>query len=70
MRGDKADYFLENREYLLEISGTENAEQLAPRHRAKVHQVQANPFGKDGYVFVCCFSNQRAKFSFHPFTRA
>jgi len=70
LRGDKADYFLESRKYLLEISGTENAEQLTSRHRAKVHQVQANPFGKDGYVFVCCFSNQCARFSFHRFVNA
>lgn len=67
MRGGKADYFLDGRKYLLEISGTENTEHLASRHNEKIRQLQANPFGKDGYVFVCCFSNQRAKFSFHHF---
>lgn len=67
MRGGKADYFLDERKYLLEISGTENAEHLVSRHNEKIRQLQANPFGKDGYVFVCCFSNQRAKFSFHHF---
>jgi hypothetical protein len=70
LRGDKADYFLDGRKYLLEISGTENAEHLASRHNEKVRQLQANPFGKDGYVFVCCFSNQRTKFSFHRFEQA
>jgi len=65
MRGSKADYFLDGRTCLLEISGTEIAEQLNSRHNEKVRQLQANPFGKEGYVFVCCFSNQRAKFSFH-----
>ncbi len=65
LRGSKADYFVEGREYLLEISGTENAEQFASRYGEKVRQLLANPFGKGGYVFVCCFSNQRAKLSFH-----
>jgi hypothetical protein len=70
MRGSKADYFLDGRKYLLEISGRENAEYFASRHSEKVRQLQANPFGKDGYVFVCCFSNQKAKFSFHQFKEA
>lgn len=70
LRGDKADYFFDERKCLLEISGTENAEHLASRHSEKVRQLQANPFGKDGYVFVCCFSNQKAKFSFIYFKSA
>lgn len=70
MRGSKADYFLDERKNLLEISGTENAEHLTSRHNEKVRQLQANPFGKNGYVFVCCFSNQRAKFSFHHIEQA
>lgn len=65
LRGSKADYFVEGRKYLLEISGTESAEHLASRHTEKVRQLQANPFGIDGYVFVGCFANQRAKLSFH-----
>ncbi len=67
LRGSKADYFLDGRKYLLEISGTESAERFFARHNEKVRQLQANPFGQDGYVFVCCFSNQKAKFSFHHF---
>lgn len=66
LRGDKADYFLDGRKYLLEVSGTENAEQLGSRHAEKARQLQANPFKKNGYVFVCCFSNQKARFSFQP----
>jgi hypothetical protein len=61
---------VDGRKYLLEISGTESAEHLASRHGEKVRQLQANPFGKDGYVFVCCFSNQKAKLSFHQFESA
>ncbi len=65
LRGSKADYFLDGRKYLLEVSGTESAEHFASRHSEKIRQLHANPLGKDGYVFVCCFSNQRAKLSFH-----
>lgn len=65
MRGSKADYFVDGRNYLLEISGTESAAHLTSRHTEKVRQLQANPFGLDGYVFVSCFSNQRAKLTFH-----
>lgn len=70
LRGNKADYFLDGRKYLLEISGTENSDHFASRHTEKIQQLKTNPFGKDGYVFVCCFSNQRAKFSFHSFKQA
>ena len=70
LRGSKADYFVEGRQYLWEISGTESAEHLASRHGEKVRQLGANPFRKDGYVFVCCFSNQRARLSFHQFESA
>ena len=65
MRGDKADYFVDGRKYLLEVSGTESAEHLGSRHGEKIRQLQANTLGKDGYVFVCCFANQRARLSFH-----
>lgn len=70
LRGSKADYFVEGRKYLLEISGTESTEHLASRHGEKVRQLRANPFGKDGYVFVCCFASQRAKLSFQHFEGA
>ncbi len=67
LRGGKADYFLDGRKYLLEISGTESADHLTSRPSEKVCQLRANPFGKDSYVVVCCFSNHRARFSFHHF---
>lgn len=69
MRGGKADYFLNGRQNLLEIIGTENSAHFASRHNEKIRQLKTNPFAKDGYVFVCCFSNQRAKFSFHSFNQ-
>lgn len=67
LRGNRADYFLEGRKYLLEVSGTESADLLVARHNDKVRQLRANPLKKDGYVFVCCFSNQRAKLTFHQY---
>ncbi len=65
LRGSRADYFLEGRQYLLEISGTESADHFLSRHSEKVRQLRSNPFGKDGFVYDCCFSTQQAKLTFH-----
>lgn len=65
LRGDRADYFLNDGHLLLEVSGTENDRHLTNRHKEKVAQLQANPFGKPGFVVVCCFSNQKGRFSYH-----
>ena len=64
LRGDKADYFLCDRKLMLEVSGTEISSQLSVRLRRKSEQLQANPYGKGGYVVVCCFSNQKMCLSF------
>jgi len=66
LRGEKADYFLNGRELMLEVSGTENSKTAKTRHKEKGVQLQSNPYGKGGYVVVCCFSNRIAHFSFHP----
>ncbi|HEV2802779.1 MAG TPA: hypothetical protein VGW12_20070 [Pyrinomonadaceae bacterium] len=65
LRGDKADYFLNGRKIMLEVSGTENAGKSVLRHREKCEQLLSNPYGKGGYVVICCFSNNMAIFSFH-----
>lgn len=65
LRGDKADYFLNDRQLMLEVSGTERADQLAHTHNQKIQQLLANPYNVGGYVMVCCFSNQCGEFSFH-----
>jgi hypothetical protein len=65
LRGDKADYFLNNRQAMLEISGTENAKSIKSRHKQKCEQLLANPYQIGGYVVVCCFANQLAHFSYH-----
>lgn len=66
--GDRFDYWLTDGEedYGLEISGTVAGE-LAARHRVKVKQLLANPYGIDGYVIVVAFGTRTAIFSFHRF---
>jgi hypothetical protein len=65
--GDRFDYWLNDgqKDYGLEISGTVAGE-LEPRHRVKVNQLLANPYGIDGYVAVVAFETKTAIFSFHP----
>jgi hypothetical protein len=62
--GEGGDYWLCGHDYLVEISGTETGE-LEQRHRQKVEQLLDNPYGRDGFVVVCCFTTQRIIFSFH-----
>ena len=66
--GDRFDYWLNDgrQDYGLEISGTV-ADELEPRHRVKVNQLLANPYGIDGYVAVVAFGSRTAMFSFHRF---
>jgi hypothetical protein len=66
--GARADYRARKRKAVLEISGTEVLAELGRRHRAKVAQALANPFGWDAYVVVCAFSAQghRVRFTKQP----
>ncbi len=59
------DYRSLTEQSVLEISGTETLEELERRHRSKVAQAMANPFGWDAYVVVCAFCRQghRIRFS-------
>lgn len=52
---------------VLEISGTETLSELGRRHREKVVQAMANPFGWDACVVVCAFSarGHRIRFTRH-----
>ncbi len=65
--GDCADFRSLERMSVLEVSGTESRAELGRRHREKVAQALANPFGWDAYVAVCSFSDQghRILFSKH-----
>jgi hypothetical protein len=68
-RGERADYRARGRKAVLEISGTESAAEFGRRHRDKVAQARANPFGWDAYVVVGAFSagGHRIRFTRHPF---
>src|ERR1041384_6288991 len=39
MRGEKADYYLNDKELMLEVSGTENINSLSPTHKKKIKQL-------------------------------
>jgi hypothetical protein len=70
--GDRVDYRARKRKAVLEVSGTESPAELGRRHRAKVAQALANPFGWEAYVVVCAFSvdGHRIRFSRHPVQEA
>jgi hypothetical protein len=54
--GNSFDYWLTDGrwQYGLEVSGT-MTEELEARHRDKVRQLRANPYGVDGLVVTVCF---------------
>lgn len=68
--GDRVDYWVrrDDQEFGLEISGTRTAD-VEARHKEKVRQLLANPYGADGYVVVVGFAARRAIFSFHRHER-
>jgi hypothetical protein len=63
-RGHKADYWLGNREALLEVSGQQegNLEALCD---AKSAQLRANPFGKSGFVCVAIYRHACCRLWFY-----
>lgn len=58
-RGEKADYWLENKENLLEVSGQSEGD-LENLRDQKKKQLLENPFDKPGYVSVTNFSERRS----------
>jgi hypothetical protein len=63
--GDRADYYLNRRTLMLEVSGTDSGRQVHKRHREKTRQLLRNPYGNSGYVVVSCLSGRQACLSFH-----
>jgi hypothetical protein len=63
-RGEKADYWVADGQFLLEVSGQTTGD-LSMLLEQKVKQLQANPFGKSGFVCVSDFTSLRAILSFH-----
>jgi hypothetical protein len=64
-RGEKADYWLGDRELMLEVSGQESGD-LAALCQEKSTQLQDNPYGKDGFVCVANYSDARARLWYYP----
>ena len=59
-RGEKADYWLGDRELMLEVSGQESGD-LGALCQEKSNQLQDNPFGKGGFVCVANYSDAEAR---------
>jgi hypothetical protein len=59
-RSEKADYWLGNREFLLEVSGQQSGN-LETLCLSKAGQLQANPFNKSGYVCVANYETRSAR---------
>lgn len=68
-RGEKVDYWLGDRELLLEVSGTSagDLDQLCADKAS--HQLQKNPFQKDGFVCVARFTNPTARLWHYVFPK-
>lgn len=66
--GDRFDYWVGDgaHEYALEVSGT-MADDVEARHREKVRQLRANPYGVDGFVVVVSFATRKVVLSFNRF---
>jgi hypothetical protein len=69
-RGEKVDYWLGDRELLLEVSGSQGRDVADLCDEKAEEQLLQNPFQKNGYVCVCDFSSRRARLWFYPFGKA
>ena len=63
LRGDRADYWLGDKDLMLEVSGQESGD-LARLCDEKSEQLANNPYGKDGYVCVANYSDAEARLWF------
>lgn len=59
-RGDKADYWVGERESLIEISGQQEGD-IDSLCTVKSTQLLQNPFGKSGYVCVANYDENKAR---------
>lgn len=59
-RGEKADYWLDDKHLLLEVSGQQSGS-LDTLCSEKAFQLSENPFGKAGYVCVANFGGRSAR---------
>jgi hypothetical protein len=59
-RGERVDYWLGDKEYVLEVSGTQSGS-LEKLYETKAQQLSENPFEKSGYVCVAEYKGLRAR---------
>jgi hypothetical protein len=64
MRGQKADYWIGDREAMLEISGQQDGD-IDSLCQNKSIQLLENPFGQNGYVCVAIFNDRQARFWYY-----
>src|SRR5208282_4367675 len=65
-RGERADYWIGERELLLEVSGQQNGN-LDTLQKQKANQLLDNPFEKDGYVCVANYSQRKVNYWFYKY---
>lgn len=65
-RGEKVDYWLGDRELLLEVGGL-SAGNLEALSTEKKDQLLSNPFECDGYICVAVYASASAVVSFHTY---
>jgi hypothetical protein len=65
-RGDRADYWLDDRQLMLEVSGMQSGD-IEALYRLKEQQLLANPHCKDGYVCVAVYDSLESRLIFCKF---
>jgi hypothetical protein len=65
-RGQKVDYWIGERELVLEVSG-QGEGNLDVLREEKAEQLRSNPFEKDGYVCVVNFSDRQANYYYYEY---
>lgn len=68
-RGEKVDYWLGDRELLLEVSG-QAAGNLESLRDQKAMQLRANPFEKPGFVCVANYTQRQAYLLYYTLVSA
>jgi hypothetical protein len=66
-RGDKVDYWIGDRQLLLEVSGTQTGDLAALCDSKATEQILKNPFKKDGFVCVSRFGSPAARLWYYKY---
>jgi hypothetical protein len=66
-RGERVDYWVGDRELLLEVSGTKGGSIDDLCESKGTEQLQKNPFMKDGFVCAARFESAEARLWFYPY---